>query len=65
MPRRKVLVPGTFGKDHLAEDQRLQHADVLMLRAACAVFLAINAGLSAALAKDTTNVKLSQGALAA
>jgi len=44
MPRRKVLVPGTF---------------------ACAVFLAINAGLSAALAKDTTNVKLSQGALAA
>lgn len=67
MPRRKVLVAGTFGQSGVTYP--MVHNLTVWLCSGCACLLAINAGLSTELAKETANnnihTSVAQGALAA
>lgn len=66
MPRRKILVIGTFSKSSILPSYRIpSDSNCTSLVSAC--LLGINSGLSALLAKEGTNVKKSvaQGALTA
>ena len=67
MPRRKVLVPGTFGELPPSDGFQSKILGLTDVCLVCAIMLAINAGLSAVLAKEGTDInkKVGQGALAA